>query len=78
MPEQPPIMADPEEMQQLYQHATELEPRVRAYKLERDPQLAESVMGLVSRIETVTAQQCGAPQGADLALLLLARRTEER
>jgi tetratricopeptide (TPR) repeat protein len=77
-PEQPPIMVNPAEMQQLYQQATQLQPRVRAYKLERDPQLAESVMGLVSRIETVTAQQCGAPQGADLALLLLAHRTEER
>ena len=65
-------------MQQLYQQATQVQPRVRAYKLERDPQLGDSVMGLVSRIETVTPQHCGAPQGPDLALLLLAHRTEER
>jgi tetratricopeptide (TPR) repeat protein len=77
-PEQPRIVLDPAEMQQLYQQATQVQPRVRADKLERDPQLAESVMGLVSRIETVTAQQCGAPQGPDLALLLLAHRMEER
>jgi len=77
-PEQIPIVLDPAELQQLYQQAAEVQPRVRAAKLERDPQLAESVMGLVSRIETVTAQHCGAPQGADLALLLLAHRTEER
>jgi tetratricopeptide (TPR) repeat protein len=77
-PEQIPIVLDPAELQQLYQQAAEVQPRMRADKLERDPQLAESVMGLVSRIETVTAQHCGAPQGADLALLLLAHRTEER
>jgi Tfp pilus assembly protein PilF len=77
-PEQPPIMLDPAEMQPLYQQATKVQRRVRAYKVERDPQLAASVMDLVGHIETVTAQQCGAPQGADLALLLLAHRTEER
>ncbi|HKW26076.1 MAG TPA: tetratricopeptide repeat protein [Terriglobales bacterium] len=77
-PEQPPIIVDPAPMQHLYQQATNVQPRVRAYKLERDPQFAESVMGVVNGIETVTAQQCGAPQGADLALLLLAHRTEER
>ena len=77
-PEQVPIMLNPAEMQQLYQQAAQVQRRVRAYKLERDPQLAASVMDLVGRIETVTAQQCGAPQGADLALLLLAHRTEER
>jgi tetratricopeptide (TPR) repeat protein len=77
-PEQPTILVDPAEMQQLYRQAAQLQPRVRSYKLERDPQSAEPVMGVVSRIETVTAQQCGAPQGVDLALLLLAHRTEER
>lgn len=77
-PEQLPIVVDPAEMQQLYRQAAQVQPRMRADKLERDPQLADSVMGLVSRIETVTAQHCGAPQGPDLALLLLAHRTEER
>ncbi|HYL95687.1 MAG TPA: tetratricopeptide repeat protein [Terriglobales bacterium] len=77
-PEQVPIVLDPAEIQQLYRQATQIQPRVRADKVERDPQLAQSLMGLVSRIETVTAQHCGAPQGADLALLLLAHRTEER
>ncbi len=77
-PDQPPIMVDPAEMLSLYQQATQVQPRVRAYKLERDPQLAAAVMDLVGHIEAVTAQQCGAPRGADLALLLLAHRTEER
>ena len=77
-PEQMPIVLDPAEMQQLYRQATQIQPRVRADKVERDPQLAQSLIGLVSRIETVTAQHCGAPQGADLALFLLAQRTEER
>jgi Tfp pilus assembly protein PilF len=64
--------------QQLYQKLAQLRPDVRVYKLERDPQLADEVMGLVSQIETVTAQQCGTPKGPDLALLLLARQAEER
>jgi hypothetical protein len=32
----------------------------------------------VSQIESVTAQQCGTPKGADLALLLLAHQPEEQ
>ena len=65
-------------MQQLHQQVTRLRPDLRPYRLQRDPQLADLAMGLVTQIETVTAQQCGAPKGPDLALLLLARQAEER
>jgi tetratricopeptide (TPR) repeat protein len=77
-PEQPPIIVNLAEMQQLYQQVTQVQPSVRAHRLERDPQFADFVMGLATQIETVTAEQCGAPKGADLALLLLAHQAEER
>lgn len=70
--------ADAGKMQQLQLQVTQLSPGVRTYKLERDPQLADLAMGLVSQIETVTAHQCGTPQGPDLALLLLAHQVEEQ
>ena len=71
---QTPGSASPAQMQELYQQVAEVQPRVRAYSVERDPQLADLAMGLVMQIETVTAQECGNPSGADLALLLLARQ----
>jgi hypothetical protein len=69
---------NPDEMQQLQQQVTQIRHGLRPSKLERDPQLADLAMGLVTQIETVTTQQCGAPKGPDLALLLLARQAEER
>ena len=69
---------DAEKVQQLQQQVTQMSRGVRTYKLERDPHLADLAMGLVSQIESVTAQQCGTPKGADLALLLLAHQPEER
>jgi tetratricopeptide (TPR) repeat protein len=76
--EQAPILVSPVKMRQLYQQVERVRPGVRLGKVERDPQLADFIMGLVTQIEMVTAQQCGAPKGADLALLLLASQAEER
>lgn len=73
-----PIQLDADKMQQLQQQVTEMSRGVRTYKLERDPQIADLAMGLVSQIESLTAQQCGTPTGADLALLLLAHRPGEQ
>jgi len=73
-----PIQLDAGKMQQLQQQVTQMSRGVRTYKLERDPHLADLAMGLVSQIESVTAQQCGTPKGADLALLLLAHQPEEQ
>lgn len=70
--------SDTRKMEQLQQQVTQLTPGVRTYKLERDPQLGDLVMGLVTQIETITAQQCGTPTGSDLALLLLAHQAEEQ
>ena len=77
-PDQPPGGVSPVQMRQLYQQVKQVRRSVQAGKLEHDPQLADSVMGLVNQIEVVTAQLCGAPKGADLALLLLASQAEER
>jgi len=70
--------ANPAQLQQLHQQYAALQPRVRVYQLERDPQLADDAMALVSQIEVLTAQQCGTPKGPDLALLLLSHKAEER
>jgi tetratricopeptide (TPR) repeat protein len=45
-------------------------------KLAGDPDLRDTVMDLVARIEQTTAQQCGQPTGPDWALLMLARYGE--
>ena len=70
--------SDTRKLEPLQQQVTQLTPGVRTYKLERDPQLGDLVMGLVTQIETITAQQCGTPTGSDLALLLLAHQAEEQ
>lgn len=72
-----PAAQDAVQMQQLAQEMSQKQREVRAYKLERDPQLADSILQLVSQAEDVTAQQCGNPKGADLALLLLSRQGEQ-
>lgn len=73
-----PNQPDAGKIQQLQQQVTQLSPGVRTYKLERDPHIGDLAMGLVTQIETITAQQCGTPTGADLALLLLAHQAEEQ
>ncbi|MGE5723873.1 MAG: tetratricopeptide repeat protein [Acidobacteriota bacterium] len=69
---------DAGKLQQLQQQIAQLSRKVRTYRLERDPQLGDLAMELVTEIESVTAQECGPPTGADLALLLLAHQAEER
>ena len=55
---------------------TSLKPRVTEAGLRRDPNLVESAMDLVFRIERQTSKLCGAPTGKDLALLLIAKSHE--
>lgn len=73
-----PATQDAVQMQQLAQEMSQKKRDVRRYRLERDPQLADSVLQLVSQAEDVTSRQCGSPSGADLALLLLSRQGEQR
>ena len=55
---------------------TSLKPRVTEAGLRGDPNLAESAMDLVFRIERQTSKLCGTPTGKDLALLLIAKSHE--
>lgn len=47
-------------------------PTATEFRVRRDPHLAESTLALVFEIEEQSAGFCGAPAGADLALLTLA------
>ena len=53
-----------------------LKPRMTALQLRRDPDLANTAMDLVFRIERQTSVICGTPTGNDLALLLIAKLHE--
>lgn len=53
-----------------------LKPHVTERNLQRDPDLVESAMDLVFQIERQTSVVCGAPSGADRALLLIAKLHE--
>ena len=64
---QPPSLAD------RYQA---LKPKVTELGLRRDPDLVEQAMDLVFAIEQQASTQCGAPEGADLALLLISKLHE--
>ena len=55
---------------------TTLKPQVTERELRRDPDLGQTAMDLVFRIERQTSAQCGTPSGADLALLLIAKEHE--
>jgi tetratricopeptide (TPR) repeat protein len=50
-----------------------LKPRITEAGLRRNPDLAETAMDLVFRIERETSTVCGTPTGTDLALLLISR-----
>ena len=58
--------------QSLQQNWTKMRPHVNELELRRDPDMAETTMELVFNIERQTSTTCGAPQGEDLALLLIA------
>lgn len=53
-----------------------LKPRITGQGLRRNPDLAETAMDLVFRIERETSTACGAPTGTDLALLLISKMHE--
>jgi tetratricopeptide (TPR) repeat protein len=53
-----------------------LKPQITEPGLRRKPDLAQSAMDLVFRIERETSNVCGTPTGADLALLLIAKLHE--
>ncbi len=63
-------------LQTLYSRWLELKPRMTERNLRRDPDLLDSAMDLVFAIEQQAEQECGAPSGPDLALLLIARENE--
>ncbi len=52
---------------------TQLKPQITESGLRRNPDLVETAMDLVFRIEHETSSSCGAPEGADLALLLISK-----
>ncbi len=60
-------------LQSLYNQALDAQPDVQIPALSEDPELRTTVMDLAFDIENATAQECGQPQGLDLALLLLGR-----
>jgi hypothetical protein len=53
-----------------------LNPRITEHGLQRDPDLIDRAMNLVFSIERQTSDTCGAPTGADLALLLISKLHE--
>ena len=53
-----------------------LKPEVTDRHLRTDPDLGQTAMDLVFRIERQTSAVCGMPSGADLALLLIAKEHE--
>jgi tetratricopeptide (TPR) repeat protein len=53
-----------------------MKPRITPWGLRRDPDLVESAMDLVFRIERETGASCGAPSETDTALLLVGKSHE--
>lgn len=68
--------AAPTPLQSDYTQLLALKRRVTASTLPHQPDLVDAAMDLVFRIERDAAQPCGAPAGADYALLLIARQRE--
>jgi len=68
----PPIT----DLQKLYDEWKASDENISERNLRQDPDLRDSVMDLVSRIEDRTAQLCGTPTGDDWALLMLSRYGE--
>jgi tetratricopeptide (TPR) repeat protein len=63
----------PNPLQTLQVSWNSLRPHVKSMRSASETDLPDSIMDLVSQVETQTAQQCGPPTGQDLALLLVAR-----
>jgi len=71
----PPGQASPD-VQLLNKEAQELEKRVNLFSLDKNPELRNEVMQIVSRIEDVASQACGPGTGLDQALTLIVKRSE--
>jgi tetratricopeptide (TPR) repeat protein len=65
-----------EPLQTLYAQASTLQDGMRQPPARRDSEWVSNTMDLVFEIERAASQECGEPQGADLALLLIARAQE--
>lgn len=61
------------DLEALSLRAAQLRPQARLSVLGRNPDLRLDFMDLISNIEESTARECGAPTGADAALLLVTR-----
>lgn len=61
------------DLQKAYATASQMKPKVTEQNLRRDPDQFDETIHLAFDLERVSAQQCGAPQGADEALLLIAQ-----
>jgi hypothetical protein len=64
------------ELPQLHQQGQGMRTKMRTSALNRHHDLFVRAMDLAGTIEERTARGCGAPQGSDLALLLIARQRE--
>jgi tetratricopeptide (TPR) repeat protein len=64
------------DLQKLYDEWKAANENVGLKNLRQDPDLRDSVMDLVGRIEEKTSQLCGTPTGDDWALLMLSRYGE--
>ena len=71
-----PVPAAPGSGPSLSDSWTAMKSEITENALRRNPDLADSAMDLVFRIERQTNDACGAPSGPDLALLLIARLHE--
>ena len=63
-------------LQTLYIQATAFRPTINRHSIGHDSEWVSNTMDLVFEIEKSAAEMCGAPQGPDLALLLIARAQE--
>ncbi len=61
-------------LQKVSVDALQIKPQMQPSVLQRNPDLLDSAMSMVFRIEEVTKKECGSPSGLDQALLLLASK----
>ncbi len=70
------ISSPSEALASLAQRWSALKPALRRLRAPGEDDLPDAIMDLVFQIEQQTANDCGEPQGADQALLLLSRNRE--
>lgn len=61
-------------LQRLYGAAMKMKPQVTGARMRRNPDLLDSTMSLTFAIEQTAAQECGTPEGMNLALSLIAAK----